>query len=254
MRKVGAAIAAEKLLQRFGIESPAHIKLEALAHLLGVEVIEGDTFGCVAQLTPIEGRARIRVGRGGHPGRKRFSIAHELGHFVLRHRTRVCSDKDLRDWSSDGGQEKDANIFAATLLMPEPMIRPYVDVDEATFAGVLAMASEFNVSLTAAAIRFVETTALAAAVVLAERGVVKWCVKNDDFWPYLLARGSRLDPFSRAAKASPGADSSPRPVTAGCWIDDDRVHPMRTLLEDARASKDGAVLSLLTLDWPDPEA
>lgn len=253
MKKSGAAVAAEKLLERFGIDAPEHIKLEPLAHLLGVEIVEGRTFGCVAQLTPIEGKARIRVAPNMHEGRRRFSIAHELGHLVLRHRSRACTERDLRDWSDDALSERDANVFAASLLMPERMIQKHVDVDEARMDWVDALARELRVSFTAAAIRFVETTALACAVVLVENGIVRWGVRNDDFWPYLPARGTRVDPGSWAARAKPGAHSEPMPVVAAYWLEGERVNPRRTLLEDARASRDGVVISLLSLDWDEDE-
>ncbi len=253
MRRAGAAIQAERLLERFGIDAPEHIKLEALAHLLGVEVVDGPTHGCAAQLTLLGERARIRVRPNTHPGRRRFSIAHELGHFVLRHRTRICTEKDLRDWSDDAGAERDANVFAASLLMPESMIQAHVDTDEAKLDHVVALAKRFNVSLTAAAIRFVETTALSCALVSVEGGAIRWAVRNDDFWPYLLPRGSRIDAASYASKVRPTDASGARPVAAACWIEDDRVNPRRTLLEDARASADGSVLALLSLDWNEDE-
>lgn len=250
MRKTGAALQAELLLARYGVEAPEHIKLEPLAHLLNVEVIDAPTHGCAAQLTSVAGKGRIRVAPNTHPGRRRFSIAHELGHLVLKHSTRACTERDLRDWSDNSNGERDANVFAASLLMPEKLIQPYVDVDEARFDHVVAMATALNVSLTAAAIRFVETTALAAAVVLVEDGVVRWGIRNDGFKPYLIPRGSKVDPSSWAARARRG-ESKPLPVRATSWLDGDDVNPRRTLLEDSRMSRDGVVLALLHLDWDD---
>lgn len=81
------------------------------------------------------GRGTIVVNRTHHPNRKRFTIAHELGHFLL-HPTKGTMEvpsvwideapilfRDSR--SSDGVdlQEVEANAFAAELLMPEPMLK-----------------------------------------------------------------------------------------------------------------------------------
>jgi len=51
--------------------------------------------------------------------RCRFSIAHELGHYVLEHRPISFSELFNGDLSRDARQEREANIFAAELLMPK---------------------------------------------------------------------------------------------------------------------------------------
>ncbi len=60
--------------------------------------------------------------------RRRFTIAHELGHFVLRHAGKVFIDKhsiSRRDASSSFAadvHEIEANQFAASLLMPRELV------------------------------------------------------------------------------------------------------------------------------------
>ena len=66
--------------------------------------------------------------------RQRFTIAHELGHLQLHPGKPMIIDKlvrvDFREdghrWASDR-QEREANQFAATLLMPEKMVRDQAD-------------------------------------------------------------------------------------------------------------------------------
>ena len=62
---------------------------------------------------------------GRSPGRRRFTIAHEVGHFVL-HAARAqsgantyCRGSDLERGDS---REGEANRFAAGLLMPEQLV------------------------------------------------------------------------------------------------------------------------------------
>ena len=63
------------------------------------------------------------------PGRRRFTIAHELGHWYLHHagggtETRYCrSDEVGVTVTSTRAREREANRFAAALLMPEPLVR-----------------------------------------------------------------------------------------------------------------------------------
>jgi Zn-dependent peptidase ImmA (M78 family) len=52
--------------------------------------------------------------------RKRFTIAHELGHFLLKH---LIKEHEINLYDKDP-QEKEANAFAAELLMPTDFIKP----------------------------------------------------------------------------------------------------------------------------------
>ena len=54
-----------------------------------------------------------------HPNRIRFSIAHELGHLYMGH---VHGSSSL-DFGSENFDEKEANQFAAQLLMPTKLLR-----------------------------------------------------------------------------------------------------------------------------------
>lgn len=69
----------------------------------------------------------ILINGNQHIHRKRFTIAHELGHFFLNHTDGVHIDKKLffRNQTSSLGAsmiEREANRFAAELLMPEDML------------------------------------------------------------------------------------------------------------------------------------
>jgi len=99
-------------------------------------------------------KATIFVAKNEYPPRKAFTIAHELGPLVLGH----VDDKGLRTdlfrgqgLPYDPQAEREANLFAATLLMPEKAFR---EVWEA-FAqrGVHYVAALFGVSVNAAVVR-----------------------------------------------------------------------------------------------------
>jgi Zn-dependent peptidase ImmA (M78 family) len=65
-------------------------------------------------------------------GRLNFTLAHEFGHYLL-HRldypdSITCSQQDMVRWDSESGQiEKQANEFAAGLLMPLDDFRRQID-------------------------------------------------------------------------------------------------------------------------------
>jgi len=86
--------------------------------------------------------------------RKRFSCAHELGHYILRleEPTPQYEYVDYRDQSSSTGtieEERYANSFAASLLMPEVAVKVLHDRG----LSPLRMAKKFGVSPEAMAIR-----------------------------------------------------------------------------------------------------
>lgn len=77
--------------------------------------------------------------------RQRFTIAHELGHHLLGHVT--ASNPSLRDDNYLAGsdpEEREANAFAAELLVPSELIK--LAIDEAKFKSISQMAAYFGVS------------------------------------------------------------------------------------------------------------
>lgn len=73
----------------------------------------------------------ILVNAADHPNRKRFTCAHELGHFVMHEQMPESYEYvDLRGTLATAGTDPDeryANSFAAALLMPESEVRRLID-------------------------------------------------------------------------------------------------------------------------------
>ena len=94
----------------------------------------------------------IYVNKNDIPVRKKFTVAHEIGHFVLHHgggdgNFRMVDYRGMNEGFDQ--REWEANQFAASLLMPKEMTerkwRELQDVDD--------LAAEMGVSKMAAAIR-----------------------------------------------------------------------------------------------------
>src|SRR5690349_18033975 len=85
--------AARALSRRFGVTSAEHINIEAFAARLGATVVVGPLEGAVAQLVRVGKHVHIIVSERVTDERAtRFTIAHELGHFVLGHPSRPPSE------------------------------------------------------------------------------------------------------------------------------------------------------------------
>jgi Zn-dependent peptidase ImmA (M78 family) len=157
--------AARKMLDRYGDSIPVNI--EAIVRAEGItlqkENLEAEVSG---MLVIKETEAIIAINEKHAPNRQRFTIAHELGHYLLhRNLSNVFFDESLvffRDQVAAEGtkyQEIEANNFAAELLMPETILRkrlaekPLDAFDEADNSGICELAKMFGVSTQALSIR-----------------------------------------------------------------------------------------------------
>lgn len=109
---------ARFLSAELGLRPPVHVV--AVARACGVPVLPlppggpSDVDACLAYHPPDTWAIFVAPGRGN--GRRRFSIAHELGHYLL-HRDLIAAGIPLGP-----EHEREANEFAAELLMPEEVI------------------------------------------------------------------------------------------------------------------------------------
>lgn len=148
----------EEFLDELEITSPNEIDVEALAFMCGAVVVYEPLKGCEAYLVATgTNRAIITVNDRSLRARQRFSVAHELGHWMRdRGQTAFCK-KDLftSSWYGEG-REARANRYAKELLLPEKMFAPLTKNQSVDYATVEALAAVFGTSLTATALRLVE--------------------------------------------------------------------------------------------------
>jgi hypothetical protein len=140
----------ERYLTLFGgPEIP--VPVESIAEdYLGLR-IEQAYMDCSGMLLPTERLIRINAAEGPRneaPLRRfRFTIAHELGHWICHAlegadpAVSYCRPIDLTE-AADRSLEREANVFAAELLMPEPAVRAGWE----ELGSADALASRFDVS------------------------------------------------------------------------------------------------------------
>lgn len=156
---------ARDLLAQFDQRLP--VEVEAIAAGLGIDVRLEDLDDVVSGLLMLDGRGPlVAINRGHHPNRRRFTIAHEIGHFRLhRQRTRFFLDASpiffRRDDAPPGNprMEWEANRFAAELLMPTEAMRSLIEADPIDIfdeIDVRGLADKLAVSSQALTIRLAE--------------------------------------------------------------------------------------------------
>lgn len=150
---------AAELLAGLGI-AEAPIDVEDVARRCGAAIqrerFRRDLSGMLLRADDDADLAVIGVNSTHHPRRQRFTIAHEVGHLMLHRGRKLTVDSGLRvDYRDDSGnpsieEERDANAFAASLLMPEALVQrqaePHVRAGATRGALVSALAKTFDVS------------------------------------------------------------------------------------------------------------
>lgn len=144
--------AADELLQQASVIAPP-VDVEQLARGCGALVATKDmSDGLSGLVFRYEDGAVIAVNSRHSANRQRFSIAHELGHYLLEHHERFhidVGDSDVPGY--DWQVERAANEFAAELLMPHEFVRNRFDQNPAVFS----LAQDFKVSELAMGYRLV---------------------------------------------------------------------------------------------------
>ena len=248
--------AADYILERYAIEEPEHIVLEAISKDLGAEVVEGKLQGSIARLVRNEDRGLIRVSSSvTNPGRRRFSVAHELGHFVLKHSSSgwlSCAEAEMNDFGGASSRfETQANIFASELLLPEKLVSRRCEVSPVDFGPIKRIADEFQTSITATAIRFVAFSPEVCAVLFSQEGRIKWSRKSEDFGGFIRGWGEELDPWSLAIdyfkKGGVLQHEEPAGVPGTAWLEGWMAENVSEVVEHSMSIP--SIDAVLTILW-----
>jgi len=120
----------------------------------------------------------IFVNEDSSPERRRFTIAHELGHFVLhraKRRTFNCDKAAVHlSLESAGVIEREADEFASNLLMPGDVLRERITSQDVDLHLLSGLAKAFGVSFEALCIRFIKYTEKRAILLHWDNGFLKY--------------------------------------------------------------------------------
>lgn len=250
---------AIKLIEKYAILRPEEIILEDLAYALGIEVQYQPLDGAEALLVRCGDKGGITVNsKIPERGRKRFAIAHEIGHWLLHEqRTQfyLCTGEDMRDYKTSV-EEAEANIFAAELLMPSGMLEDRYRTEDPALWIPLEIAKIFDVSVTAATLRYVQKFKQPVMVAFSSDGRLKWWRRNEDKVEYIyLERDQTISPESRAAQLPPGraVDEKMETVIWDAWFSHLPPQGLEVCEQAMRFEVYNTVMSLIWLRETDDE-
>jgi hypothetical protein len=230
------------------------VPIEAIARALDIVSIEvaplSGIEGCL-QCDPLKSEGQIVVNANSPPRRRRYTVAHELGHFLNeRHRPTIdfgfaCTADDMSKPRRTGRhqhQETEANIFAIEVLTPwsalGSYLRPPAELDHA-----LALTAAFEISREAAIRRYVAVQGECLAAVFSKGGRVRYIEKSEDFPATTMWTGDQLGDL--LAKRSSGALTTLDEADAFRWLKwPDGV----TLVAQTLYQADGFAVTLLVAE------
>lgn len=155
--------------------------------------------------------------------RRRFTIAHELGHFLITtHGNQFsCTSYDLSNFNDKNKiMEVEANQFAAELLMPEQYFTKEIYNKAPSNDLIQSLTDKFCSSLTSTLLRYKDLTDESIAIVMSENSIIKWAFRSNEF-KYFIQFQSKLSPDSYAIEYFKGNDLPKEfeEVDRNAWFD-----------------------------------
>lgn len=150
-----------------------------LGRELGVDIILSKPMHKDGYLVCENGCKLIFVSSSVHNAhRRKFIIAHEIGHFLL-HRNHLFCCANISEMGSSrinsSRQEQEANDFASEYLLPALQLTQFLPKDVLHFSIISKIADYFDVSMTFAAIKAVQLSNTESEILLCYEGNnLKW--------------------------------------------------------------------------------
>lgn len=252
-----ARLAARDVIYRLGIRTPDEIVVEDIIFYKGIWISEDHlTSGDGYLLTTARNNLITLRSSIKEPGKKRFVLAHELGHYELHpHQNQLtfCLSEDFCYWNNRlRPEEQEANAFAGELLMPEKMFAPLCRASEEPSIGTISHLSRtFGTTLLSTAYRYIDYSPFDCAMIVSQKGQISWCRRSRGF----MDRDLQVKPGTKVSINSYAGDlfdgkpvnNGMKEVTADAWIEGPPGDNNRTLWEDSLLMK--RYDTVLTMLW-----
>jgi Zn-dependent peptidase ImmA (M78 family) len=245
------------------IEIP--IPLERIAKAVGIIDITGHanvSFEGVLVTTAAKSAGSIAYNVASRIERRRFTIAHEIGHFLIpwHGASAQCATADMaviKTRDAVKSREAEANRFAAALLTPAALFaRDIRRLGPPETEHLLELAMKYQVSKEMAAWRYTELCDPACAIIFSHRGSVRYFRKSRSC-PYLDVRTGAPVPsgsLSARGRGEPSHLSEWTETAPEIWFGTSRHVAGKVLYEQYLEQQNGYRLTMLTIDdMPDKD-
>ncbi|PQQ45504.1 ImmA/IrrE family metallo-endopeptidase [Bacillus thuringiensis] len=184
-------------------------------------------------------------------GRVNFSIAHEIAHAILPHHAQnnfFCFLDDVTETSKikmDKQLEREANNFAAYILLPYKQFVEDISRMDFTIKNVKRLSKKYNASWVLVAKKWVELSKLDIAMVFSEKGIVDWWTRSESF-PYYRIEGTihKQSSVFRVIELE-GNKVSRKNITFDKWFQE--KYPIYRIQEQSYSVFEDKVLTLIQI-------
>jgi hypothetical protein len=193
-RNTKGARKAREFLEEIGYTNKIGIPLEKVITFLGAILIEEPMLHCDGRIIRGASKTLIKINSCiRNPEKKRFTVAHELGHLLLHDRLELHKDTGSSlNWfqhtekqAKRGIQEWEANDFAAELLMPENLFREVCADKSFSPQLLMELSVRFQTSITSVIFRYYQLDLHPVFIVYIHKGIVKYWLKSTDLIVYV---------------------------------------------------------------------
>ncbi len=246
------ALVSEAFLRRFGLDS--RDRLTEIAEEFGIEVLyrPAESYdGALLRIRDAQRGSIVINSRIREESRKRFTLAHEIGHFVLLGQQEIsapCKQQRIENWDADLYRpELEANRFAAEILMPRGLMAEFVQ-SEPSLESIRSIAQLCGTSLTASAVRLITLTPHRAAVVWSQNQKILWSKLSEGFVRWIRKGEVRENSFAAQCYRKQSVPDQLALVPASAWLYERGLQERAQIWEQSVGLKNyGAVLSLLVI-------
>lgn len=241
----------ERLLWSHGVRKPEHIDLEAIAGAKGARVIYRSLDGCAARLVAAGDQAVISVSVDDNKGRQRFSLGHELAHWLCdaNRASFRCTGTDIGPQNAEAKTvEADANSYASQLILPDYLVRPWAGDRKVNLDLAQSLGNEFQSSVTASAIKLLRLTKVPTVIACHDQRRLKWSRRSLDFpIDFYILNELHQDTaaFAMAFGQTKGL-SKPKRESASRWISGPGVYRMDVWSQTIKLPE-GSVLTMFSM-------
>lgn len=240
---------------------PLPVPIEKIAMLAGISTIksfasEGFAGALVTNAEKSDG-AIFYSSRDPRP-RQRFTIGHELGHFLLpSHRQSQfnCKPRDL-SFGAKAEWETEANRFSAELLMPRSLVmRTLLSEVSPQMNHVVDLASRFETSLEMTARRYVELNEHPCAIIFSKDNIIRYSVRNEHFVAPLRVRKGDSLPRMSGSRLGKGDTATWHEADTHWWIrEGNDAQRVASVQEQTLRQENGFKITLLKCNNRNPQA
>ena len=202
MRNRKGSLRAKQLLDEIGYDEITDMPMKLFVSGLGATLIEEPLNNSDGKIIIGKKKTLIKVNSNiPYPSKKRFTIAHEVGHFLMHKDIEIHSENsNTLNWFNNtekqlkkGIQEWEANDFASELLMPEKIFKKEAMGKKFSPELLKYLSERFNTSITSTVFRYLQLDLHPLLIVFIHNGTVKYWSKSSS-WIYRVKDLTKLPP------------------------------------------------------------